>query len=171
MTASNAFFEPQHSFATSAGIATGMPTWPRKRSSNSTLAIRISVEASKTIIMTKYYNRKCTTRLPKSRENSRTSIHCAGGESPRMLGLWWVHESQSLSISRQGARVFSSDLGDSRGPPACVSAAAPRQEHRSRRCCWPASHHSPGFRRLLYSLGDMRRRTQVEEGGGNVFAS
>src|ERR1700693_845202 len=61
ITASSAFLEPQHSFPTPPGIATGTLTFARKRSSRSVLATKISVDASKTNIMTRYYKRNCTT--------------------------------------------------------------------------------------------------------------
>src|SRR6266550_3228035 len=61
MTASSAFLEPQHSLSTSPGIATGTVTLARKRLSSSALAIKISVDASKTIIMTQYYKRNSST--------------------------------------------------------------------------------------------------------------
>src|SRR5580658_884999 len=52
--ASNAFLKPQHSFSTSLGMATDALMLVRNRSRRSALAIRISVDASKTTIMTKY---------------------------------------------------------------------------------------------------------------------
>src|SRR5438034_986230 len=55
--ASNAFLELQHSFSTSPGMATGTVMLVRNRSRRSAFAIRISVDASKTIIMTKYDER------------------------------------------------------------------------------------------------------------------
>src|ERR1700675_4985299 len=55
--ASNAFLELQHSFSTSLGMATGTLMLVRNRSRRSALAIRISVDASKTTIMTKYDER------------------------------------------------------------------------------------------------------------------
>ena len=60
MTASSVLLEPQHSLSTSPGIATSTLTLARKISSNSALAIKISVDASKEIIMTQYYKRNST---------------------------------------------------------------------------------------------------------------
>src|SRR6266481_5097462 len=57
ISASKVFFGPQHSLATSPGIATRSLTPARNRARNSALVTRISVDASRTNIMTIYYNR------------------------------------------------------------------------------------------------------------------
>src|SRR6266446_10878774 len=60
--ASNAFLELQHSFSTSPGMATGTLMLVRNRSRRSAFAIRINVDASKKIIMTKYDERNSSRK-------------------------------------------------------------------------------------------------------------
>src|SRR5467141_2970623 len=115
MTASSAFLEPQHSLSTSPGIATGTETLARKRLTSSALAIKISVDASKTIIMTKYDNRNSSTDFKLNHTGERDSYDASdhkfcGRQSRRGLAQeTCVRRSpetrlrRSMAISSNGA--------------------------------------------------------------------
>src|ERR1700731_1938616 len=103
MSASSVFLAPQHSLATSSGIAASSLELSRNASSSSIFVIRISVDASKTSIMTEYYKRN-STRIPHRMQSQTDALDMADEEflqEPRRFasvrgragGVHWQYRS------------------------------------------------------------------------------
>src|ERR1700675_332379 len=79
MIASNVFVALQHSLATSSGIAASSLKLPKNASRSSIFVIRISVDASKTNIMTQYYD--CNSnRIARGMQSQTDALEMAAEE-------------------------------------------------------------------------------------------